>query len=165
MTGTENRRKRFIIQSLLMGLFCSAVGIGMGFFVWKTAIGKGYEVMPILAGTSSFLVGSSLWYLLVVRKPAITVKRGFFTGLLITLVSHYFTFYLYILSANISYWILGNRGGSFEPPGDPLNGIWGALGLTLWSLLFFGWLTVPLGATIGAFYGWYLKHKQISPLP
>lgn len=132
----------------------------MGFWIWATAIGKGYEVMPVLAGTSSFLVGTFLWWRLVSRKAKITIKRGLLTGLLTVPVSHYFTFYLYILSANVSYWILGIRGASEEPPGDPLNGIWGALGLALWSLLFFGWITVPLGAVLGAAYSWFLKWRQ-----
>lgn len=149
--------KKNLVYALFMGLLCSAVGVGMGFWVWKTAIGKGYEIMPLLAGTSSFLVGTYFWWFLVARRLKITIKRGFWVGLLIVLVSHYFTFYLYILSANFSYWILGNHTGVSEPPGDPVTGLLGALGLTLWSLFFFGWLTLPLGAAIGATYGWYLK--------
>lgn len=153
--------KKNLVYSLFMGFFCSAVGIGMGFWIWKTAIGNGYQIMPLLAGTSSFLVGTYFWWLLVVRRSRFTIKRGFWVGFLIVPVSHYFTFYLYILSANISYWILGNHAGATEPPGDPLTGLLGALGLTLWSLFFFGWLTAPLGAAIGATYGWYLKRRQI----
>lgn len=151
---------RPFVQSLVMGLLCTFVGVGMGFRVWSDAIGKGYEVMPVLAGTSSLFVGTFLWWLLVSRKSKFTIKRGLATGLLIAPVSHYFTFYIYILFANVSYWLLGiGRDAVSEPPGDPLNGIWGALGLTLWSLLFFGWMTVPAGGLIGAVYGWFLRRK------
>lgn len=153
--------ERPLPQSLLMGLFCALVGIAVGLRVWQTAIGKGYHEMPILGGIASFLVGSFLWWRLVARRVAITVKRGLLTGLLIVPLSHYLVWYLSFLTGNFSYWILGQKVGSLdEPPIDPLNGIWAAIPLALWSLLFYGWLTLPLGATIGGILSFWIKRRK-----
>ena len=145
-----------------MGFFCALVGIAVGFWVWLTAIGKGYDDMPILGGISGFLVGAFLWWRLVARRKMITVKRGLLTGLLIVPISHYFVWYLSLLFSNVSYWVFGAKVGSLDgPPIDPLNGIWTIMVLALWSLVFFGWVTLPVGAGIGAAYSWFLKRKKI----
>lgn len=158
MAFFQKLNQRPIPQSLLMGLFCAMVGIAVGFRVWLTAIGKGYSDMPILGGISSFFVGSFLWWRLVARRATVTVKRGLFTGLLIVGVSHYFVWYLSLVCSNVSYWVFRQKVGSLDgPPIDPLNGIWTMVVMALWSLVFFGWVTLPLGAAIGAAYSWFLK--------
>ena len=62
----------------------------------------------------------------------------------------------------MEYWILGWASGLLgnEPPGDPLNGLWGAGALALWSLLFFGWLTLPVGGLVGAVLLVWLRRSR-----
>jgi len=58
---------------------------------------------------------------------------------------------LLILSANLQHWLFANQYSSLgEPPLNVIEAIPAALVFSFWSLLFFGWITVPAGALIGA---------------
>lgn len=134
----------------MMGSLCGLAGIAIGGYVSLTAIGEGYELLPLFAGLAAFLTGAISWWLLLERPAKYTLLRGGLAGTLAGLISHYLCWYLLILFRNICYWGWGGCTSSLgEPPVDPLNGLWGAAVLTLGSLLFFGWLTVPLGAVFG----------------
>ena len=86
--------------------------------------------MAIAAPAAAFLTGGICWSLLM-RGDSGT-GRSVITGLLTGTVSHYIAF-LFMLMPGL--W--GNEALNI---GDLLIG---GLGLTFFSLLFFGWITVP----------------------
>ena len=137
--------------SLLAGLF----GLAGGAFVWMIANGSGYEVLPLAAGLSAFGTTAFFWGLIVARRNRYSAKAGALAGALSGIVSHYTCWYLYLIGANICYWLTEGCTSSLgEPPLDLLNGLWGTLVFSLISLMFLGWLTVPLGMAIGALWAW-----------
>ena len=153
---------RTIKKSSVMGLFCCPVGILCGLYVSSSATGEGYHLFPVYAGIAAFITASFFWWLIVVRRNTYNMGAGAAVGALSGVVAHYMCWYVQIISANICYWILGGcRSSLGEPPIDLLNGLWGALALSFWSLLFFGWVTSPIGALIGVF----LVRRQFTEEP
>ncbi|MCB0156389.1 MAG: hypothetical protein KDF65_16450 [Anaerolineae bacterium] len=137
--------------SLLAGL-CGLIG---GSWVWWLASGAGYELFPAAAALAAWGTTAFFWWLIVVRRNNYTLKAGLLAGGLSGLVSHWLCWYLLIVGANGCYWLTGGCASSLgEPPIDPLNGVWGALAFSLLSLLFVGWVTVPLGMLVGAAWVW-----------
>ena len=143
--------RKILPISLLAGLF----GLIGGTFVWWGAIGDGYELFPAAAALAAFGATAFFWWLIVVRRNNYTVKAGLLAGGLSGLVSHWLCWYLLIIGANACYWLTGDCLSSLgDQPIDPLNGLWGALFFSLFSLLFVGWMTVPLGMVVGAAWVW-----------
>lgn len=112
------------------GLSNAALGLAIGISVAVTAIGEGYSVMAIAAPAAAFLTGGICWSLLM-RGDSGT-GRSVITGLLTGTVAHYIAF-LFLLMPGL--W-----GEEALTIGDLLTG---SLGLTFFSVMFFGWITVP----------------------
>jgi hypothetical protein len=137
--------------TLLMGTLCGVAGLLIGLWVSLTATGEGYELFAVYAFMAAFIVASSLWWLILARRRTYSLGRGAVAGALAGLLSHYVCWYLLILGSNVCYWVWGGcRSSLGEPPIDPLNALWAAAVFSAGSLLFFGWLTVPIGALIGS---------------
>jgi len=140
-----------------MGCGCSIVGLLCGLFVSRDAIGDGWSRFWIDSTVAAFLTGYAVWWILIEKRPQLFVKvegklrSGAFVGAIAGFVGHYICWYTMFLSKNICYWFTGGCLSSMrEPPLNPIYAIVGALPLTLWSLLFFGLITVPAGAIVGA---------------
>lgn len=143
------------VRPLPAGLAAGLIGAGLGLYIRSIATGQGYEWFPLYAGLAAFAVTFLAWWLVMVRWG----KRGPWAGALAGAASgglaHYVCWYLQILSANACYLATGGCLSSLgEPPVDPLTGLAGALVLSLASLVFFGWVTVPVGALFGALLGY-----------
>ena len=137
-------------KSIVMGTLCAPIGVVIGLFIGLDAIGSGYEFFAVYAGAAAFLTPTLLWRLIVARTEAYTILRGALTGAISGVLSHFVTWYLFILSSNVCYWAFGGCKDSLgEGPMNPLEGLAGAAGLSFFSLLFFGWITVPIGAILG----------------
>jgi hypothetical protein len=54
---------------------------------------------------------------------------------------------------------LGGEAGAI----DPLSATWAALACVFWSLLLFGWLTLPAGAALGAGYAKWRRDRGRTP--
>ena len=68
-------------HSLLFGLLCSPVGIGVGIILrindWGIASGDGYGLGFISsAGIAAFLAPCFIWYIMIERRERISVSRG-----------------------------------------------------------------------------------------
>ena len=136
-----------------MALTCAAAGLLIGLWVAGQAVAGDYAVFPLYATLAAVLAGGGLWWLLVARKGRYGLVRGIAVGALAGIVAHPLCWYLAILGQNACYWLWdGCRSSLNEPPVDPLNGLWAAVLLALGSLLFFGWLTLPLGALLGGLW-------------
>ncbi len=149
--------RRSIINSLCMGCGCSIVGLICGLLVSKDAIGNGWNSFLTYATGSAFLTGYVAWWTLIEKRPNLFVKvegkvrSGVFVGAIAGFVGHYICWYAFFLSRSICYWLTGGCLSSLkEPPLNPIYAIVCVLPFTLWSLLFFGLITVPAGALFGA---------------
>lgn len=112
--------------------------------------GEAWRYFPLYAGMASFLTATLCWWFFIERKGTLSAARGLWVGALTAVVAHYVCWYLQIVGANVNYWLLDGSGSSLgEAPVDLLNGIWGAAGLSLFSYLAVGLITIPAGALIG----------------
>jgi hypothetical protein len=119
------------------GIINAVLGLIVGIFLSLTAIGDGYYVFAVVAPISAFLTGGLFWKILV-KNNASKIKV-IFTGLLTGIISHYITFVLLGIGANICYWSTGNCTDSFgDPPASIFLSLAGAFLLSFFSLLFFG---------------------------
>ena len=153
-------------RSLLFGLMCSPVGIGVGIFLrnndWGVASGDGYGLGFISsAGIAAFMAPCFIWYIMIERRERISVSRGITVGVLGAALAHFVCWYLFILSGYIEKLYLGK---SIENIINPLSGILAALTYSSFSLLFFGLLTLPIGALIGGCYATHIKETQYKTL-
>ncbi len=143
-----------------MGALCALVGVAVGQWAASLAVGADWALLPIFSGAASFLSGWFCWQRLVARRALPPWRRAALAGGLAALLGHYLTFSLYFLWANIEYWICNLRSG--QPPADLIDGLWGAGVLAFWSLLFYGWLTLPVGGLLGAGLLTWLRRKHSS---
>ena len=81
-------------HSLLFGLLCSPVGIGVGIILrindWGVASGDGYGLGFISsAGIAAFLAPCFIWYIMIERRKRISVSRGITVGVLGAALAHF----------------------------------------------------------------------------
>jgi hypothetical protein len=135
-------------QIILVSILSAFVGLGVGFFVSKN--NDEYQFFYIYSGTAAFITSALLWYLFVYTQTNSGSLRGAIVNGFSGLLAHYVCWYLYIAFVSIQYYITGQPVSSLgEPPMGLLHGIWGASVFSFFSLLAFGWVTIPLGAMIG----------------
>ena len=149
-------------HSLLFGLLCSPVGIGVGIILrindWGVASGDGYGLGFISsAGIAAFLAPCFIWYIMIERRERISVSRGITVGVLGAALAHFVCWYLFLVSSYIEHLYLGE---STEKVVGPLGGILAALTYSLVSLPLFGLLTLPIGGLIGGICGRILKKEE-----
>ena len=142
-------------HSLLFGLLCSPVGIGVGIILrindWGVASGDGYGLGFISsAGIAAFLAPCFIWYIMIERRERISVSRGITVGALGAALAYFVCWYLFLVSSYIEHLYLGE---STEKVVGPLGGILAALTYSLVSLPLFSLLTLPIGGLIGGICG------------
>ena len=142
--------KPALAYSLLMGAVCAPAGIAVGWNIAVTATGSGYDSFWAYAAVAAFITASLLWWLVVERRTRFTKLRGALAGALAGLLAHWVCWYLVIGGAWLCNVTTGGCTGSLgDAPMNPLQAIPGAAVLSLWSLVFFGIVTVPFGALAG----------------
>ena len=157
-------------HSLLFGLLCSPVGIGVGIILrindWGKenlqinygASGDGYGLGFISsAGIAAFLAPCFIWYIMIERRERISVSRGITVGALGAALAHFVCWYLFILSNYIEKLYLGKL---TEYVLGPLEGNLAALTYSLFILPLFGLLTLPIGGLIGGICGRIFKKEE-----
>jgi len=145
------KMKHMLLRLLPMGGVATSGGVLIGVLVSREATGRGWEVLPVVGGVGGLMTGAFFWWLLIVRGAQYTIRRGIVAGVLTGVVGHYVVGYVLLLAAFLSYRLTDRPVSSLgEQPVDPVFGFVGAAGLALWSLVLFGWLTVPIGALSGA---------------
>lgn len=127
------------LWAFLAGLAFALAGFICTYLFLKDALGD-WRVMFYAAPLAAFLCGVIGWGMLVVRSRSVRRRRGLWVGALVGLVSHPLAWY-----GSILYFYLAGEPGVL----NPLEGVWASLVYTLLSLVFVGWLTVPVGAITG----------------
>jgi hypothetical protein len=140
-------------HALRFGLLCALVGLAVGGYAVHSAIGDGWQRLPMCAALAAFLTGFGLWYRLVERCGATGrrpgLRAGLVTGGAAGALAHYPCWYLMILSANLDYLWFGTTSSLGEPPMNPVQGLAGAAVFGAWSVFLLGWVTIPVGALLG----------------
>lgn len=133
-------------QSLLIATigFGIAGAVSAASMVWNSG-GAGWRGMIAAAGTAAALTGGILWRWLVLSRPVVTRRRAVLVGGLAGLVAHPVAWYLMI----VALYVTGARGSLGDRTLTPLEGLWGSLVYSAWSLFLFGWITIPVGAFVG----------------
>lgn len=148
--------RRAVGRSLGMGLACATVGAAVGGLVARDAVGEGYALFPLWAAAGGFGAGFGCWLWLVARRAQPRRGRGILAGALAGLLGHWCCWYLAIAWARLGYLVHGGNLGSLgEPPMPLFVGLAGAAIFSFWSLLIFGWLTIPGGALLGLLLSWF----------
>lgn len=133
------------------GLICSPVGCFVGVMIWLVATGDGYWRYLLYSSVAALITPATCWYVLVERKE-LTRFRGVLAGFSGAVMGHVLVFILNIIAIDLQ--MLLER-TFFEPQ----NGVklllleLQALPIQIiFSLVFFGWLTLPMGGFIGGSY-------------
>ncbi len=148
-----------MIRSVKAALVFGLTGAFVAMLVLASAEGGGWMQLTGSAGLAAFLVSLGLWYLVIKKWSFVNGKRGALIGLIVGIASHPVTWYIHILYLNI----IDSRSSLNEPPIGPIDGLYGSLAFTFWSLLLFGWLTAPIAALLGAGIGWFQNRKSVTP--
>jgi hypothetical protein len=139
-----------IKTSLIMGVLCALVGMGTALAIYSISTGSGYQWFLLSAPAAAFLTGAFLWWLLLARKGLYGTARGALTGAAAGALAHWVSWMFMLIGSNLCNALTGGCTGSL---GDAPMGLLEAIPATLlfsgFSLLFFGWITVPAGALIG----------------
>ena len=150
-------------RSLIFGLLCSPVGLGVAGYVTYNA-GTIYDAFPLHAGAAALITSTLLWRLIVEKLRRHGVLAGALVGAVSGLLSHYLCWYFELVEINIRHWIFDDavrHVSSFVvKPIGLLKGLWASWIFAYWSWLFWGWLTAPAGGIIGGLYAWYLGRKS-----
>jgi len=132
---------------LKYGIFNAIVGLIVGLIVSITAIGEGYFIFPVAAPIDSFLTAISFWKIFIGNKTEIKSLKIILTGFLTGSLSHYITWIFLSIVMYSMYLITGETSVS-GPPANFIEMFWTSAVFSFFSLLFFGWITVP--ASIGS---------------
>lgn len=132
------------------GLLNSAIGLLIGLYITYSSIGEGYWILIFGAPISAFVCGFYFYSLFLKKQAGTSVARLVGTGLLTGTISHYVCWVLLSIGLNICYWTTGS---CLDSLGKPPAQIWQMMllgvGMTGWSLLFFGWITIPSSIGFG----------------
>lgn len=150
MGSMKPRWKQMDIKRSKFALYNALLGLLIGLFVTYTAIGDGYEVLIIAIPVSFFLINALCEKYIIKDWTKASGIRVLVAISFSTVLSHYFTFILLIIGANLCYWITNSCTSSMgEAPAAIIDGILYGWGPTLFSLIFFGWITMPFSIVLG----------------
>ncbi len=141
-------------MSLILAIICSIIGLIVGIIITLTATGD-YKTFPIFSALAGFSASYVIWKFFVEKSQNYGITKGIILGIVIVIISHHLTFYYFILFSNIEYWILNIRNPDNIPPLNIFSGFFVVSIGTLWSLIFYGWITLPIGAFLGWFFSKY----------
>jgi hypothetical protein len=133
------------------GAVFALAALPVAWLVFHGATGEGWEKMIVLSPLAAALTGALLWR--TVARPGRPlgrpILRGAIAGTLTGLLSHPVAWlFLYLVG-----FATGARSSLGEPVAGPLEILPGLLGLTFFSWITAGLLTVPLGLLTGAALG------------
>lgn len=152
-------RLMFLTGSTTMGILCAAVGALTALLVVSSATGAGYEWFLVAAPAAAFVTGTLLWWLCMVRKHRFGTVRGVLTGAIAGVIGHYVCWY-FIFAAFFACNVI--TGGCTDSLGQaPINlfyAIPAAAVYSVFSLIFYGWLTVPAGGLMGGLLAMAHRH-------
>lgn len=158
----------FAVAALAVSELVVAATFGDG--VGPRSLGGSLLPLPLTATVGSFLLGWSLWALLVERPGGAGATRGALVGTVTAVLAHPLMWVLsaFPLAVVESLLVAGKATSSGAIwylvllPLSVVGTLLGSLTLSFWSLLFFGWATVPVGTLVGVGLG-VLRGRSLTP--
>lgn len=147
-------------NAMLYGMLNALVGLAIGLYLWEEGSGSESGIFAFSAPIAASVVGFLTWKWSAPSSSGIGSLQTASIGLITGSVSHYVTFCIISIYMNLCYWLTGGCTGSLgDPPLDLLSSIAGNLVFTFWSLLLFGWITIPASIFM-AFAIWQLTRGR-----
>lgn len=141
-------------ESLTIGIACLFLGCLASRLVANGHNDPDSFRLIAIAAITAFVSGFAFWRLLVARKERPTRLHGSLAVVAAAVLGHFITMQMYIFTGPAPRVSDGAHG----MPDDILFGLLiGAL-----SLVYIGWLTIPLGALLG-YCGIVLRNRASSP--
>jgi len=144
-------------------VFAGVVALSWGgvmYFASMSVPGEGWDALPVLASVATFLTAFTVWYLYVARPRKISSYRGGVAGVVIGLLVHPVTWYLF----GCHTWVLSlfpnPQSGGHSDVLNPFTAVLGAVAFSLWSAACTGWITIPAGAVIGMVVGSWQERTE-----
>ena len=134
-----------MLSKAALWVFLAGLAFGLAAFICsylflKDAAGD-WRGMLYAAPLTAFFCGMVCWGIFMARGQKVSFWRGVWVGALVGLLSHPLAWY-----GSILYFYLAGEPHTL----NPLEGLWASVVYSLLSLLFVGWLTVPVGAIVGS---------------
>jgi len=146
-----------------MGTFCGLAGFIIGSVFSFMSYGEGlFSFILFRATSASFITGSIVWYLLVVRQRNYSIGRVGLAGIIISIVSQFFLWYMQQFQNYLCFVTTGGCLNSFGEGPTFLSTIYVSFMALFLGLLWLGWLTIPLGFFIGIRVGNRQKENQVG---
>lgn len=141
---------RFLLQHVLCGAAFFLAAFICGVVIFGISPSSDWLVMFLSAPFSAAIIAVIGWALFTSFGRHVKIWKGIVVGVLAGSISHFFAWY-----SSIVFLYLQNAVSSLgEPTVGLTEGIGTSLMMTLFSLVIIGWLTVPIGAFIGAAVAW-----------
>lgn len=148
-------------RTLVLGVLGAAFGAVLGFWIARGAAGHGWDKLGYPAAAAAGLTIMPLWWLVLERPRRFSIARGASVGALAGLLAHYPCWYLAAVGQYVAFRFFGGSPSSTgEPPIGPIEALQGALVLSVWSWLLYGWLTAIIGALSVGTYAGYFRRMQ-----
>lgn len=153
-------------KSIIFATLYSIVGILIGVdIIYK--MNESYHLFIIVLPIAFFITTKILWKY-IVDKPFSKLNseplnsRIIFTGFLIGIISHPISFLLITLLCNIIYWIpFINSYDLISEPSSFVDILFTTFVAPFFSLIMYGWITVPSAIIIAVFVS-RLNNKKIE---
>lgn len=126
--------------AILFSIYSAAIAKLM-FSIVGPDIEDGWKSVWIYFGIATFIVTYTLSYFFIEKKENYRKFRLIIISIIIVLLSHWLTWYL---KGAVSYFTDGFPNTPLEYIINPINGITAAAVYSILSLLFIGWLTIPI---------------------
>ncbi len=138
---------------VVAGLAFSLAAFICSYLFLRDVVGD-WQEMLVAAPLAAFGCGMVCWGIFMARGQKLTFWRGVWVGALVGLLAHPLAWY-----GSVLYFYLSGEPNTL----NPVEGVWASLLYALFSLIFIGWLTVPVGAVVGGFLAYAQARWSIKP--
>jgi uncharacterized membrane protein len=142
---------------LKFGLLNAMFGLLVGIHVTYFTIHEGDYSFVFVAPISAFATAVFFWKIFFKEDTVLENGKIILLGVLTGSLSHFVAYIFLSFGLNICYWTTGAcTGPAGEAPAGILTLLSGGIILSFFSLLFYGWITVPISISIG----FLIKHFE-----
>lgn len=154
-----------VTYSLYFGSACAIIGVVLLLAMDIEAMQNKSFLFALVAGVAGFIAGTFAWWFLIEKKNTFTIARCVCVGVISNVLAHYLCWYCLVIIANIYHVLLGEQVVFFgSPPVNLIEGLWLSATLSLFSLFYVGWITIPSGCLISCGLGFFRRRgEQSSP--
>lgn len=139
-TYADDLKMRYSLKySLVFGMISALAAL----MIISLGLKDEWANLWVFSGSASAIVAFTLSYFFIEKKQPCTNTRIVLVGTSIALLSHWLCWFEFLLF---------NMYTELDPttsPHNPIDALGGAFGLTFFSLMFFGWTSIPISIYLG----------------